>query len=355
MRIIIFILTILNCSIIYSQNVTFKFHKKLSTWDNDKTSNEVEMNKVAISPNEKYLAAASGVFHIWDMKTGKVYRNLTDKKGIFVNGLAFSPDGKYLVLVGQSYDKDHIEVWDGHDFKRIKDIYYNDVYYNESNKATITSVCFSSNSEYMYIADTRGNISVWLTKNWELLSKVNSKQSIWEIEISKDDKTLITASEKGIVDIWDLDNGTIRFFKTITIMSYGINGIYSISSSHDNRYIATNTNDSLKIINYRSSTVEKTITVVDSSNESGFFILYVDFDPTGKYLATGMEENNVKIWDANSYNLIQELKGDTNNEEQNEYGYNWSLVLFSPSGKYLILSNDAGFIYIYKKSSTKKD
>ncbi|MBO7228247.1 MAG: hypothetical protein J6V18_01020, partial [Bacteroidales bacterium] len=50
------------------------------------------------------------------------------------------------------------------------------------------------------------------------------------------------------------------------------------------------------------------------------------WSPDGKYLASGSLDNTVKIWDANSRECIQTLKGHSNVVES---------VCWSPDGKYL--------------------
>jgi WD40 repeat protein len=82
-----------------------------------------------------------------------------------------------------------------------------------------------------------------------------------------------------------------------------------------------------------------------------YFVLSVDFHCTGKYFASGHAANNAKLWSLETDEILQDLKGDRNNPDQNESEADiFCKVKFSPSGKYLAMCNDVGFIYLFKSN-----
>ena len=61
----------------------------------------------------------------------------------------------------------------------------------------------------------------------------------------------------------------------------------------------------------------------------------VVFSPNGEYLASGFEDNTIRVWRVSSGERIKTLKG---------YSSKVYSVLFSPNGEYLVYGSTDGYI-----------
>ncbi len=67
-------------------------------------------------------------------------------------------------------------------------------------------------------------------------------------------------------------------------------------------------------------------------------VISIAFSPDGKYMASGSEDNNIKIWSIEQQRELVTLRG------HNETVYS---VSFSPDGKYLASASDDGMIKLW--------
>ncbi len=355
MRILTSIFLLFNLTFLFGQNSPYRLHKKLSTWGTGLVM--TGMNKISFTKDEKYLAAGTADAGydnvlIWNVDSGKVFKNLSHTgKKISVYDLCFSPDGKYLISVGTFHPHKGIKIWKTSDFSVLKEITYDTIepytLYNGSYfpRTVLTGYC-TSDSKYFITADDDGIIKVWRTADWTLNSTVDIHAGqIGSIQGTNDGKKILTAGSDGFVRVWNFNVGNLVLRDSIR---FSDRALANLAISPNNISFSTNTNDSLRIINIRNHQTEKTIAINDSLD---YFVISVDFHCTGKYFASGHAANNAKLWSLETDEILQDLKGDRNNPDQNESETDiFCKVKFSPSGKYLAMCNDVGFIYLFKSN-----
>ena len=114
--------------------------------------------------------------------------------------------------------------------------------------------------------------------------------------------------------------------------------VRAVAYSPDNQYIASGSNDNtIKIWNAKTGQLVRTLPVSDQR------IYTVAFSPDGTQVISGGKDNVLRIWDMNTGEQVgQDLTGHTGSVRA---------VAFSPDGNQIASGGDDGKIYIWNKKS----
>jgi WD40 repeat protein len=214
---------------------------------------------VAFSPDGAFVAEAGGSsedfgIRIWEVATGQAVGILGGHSG-FVSGLAFSPDGRYLVSASQDTSA---LVWDWVNGDRLKELEFPGGVYSVSfspdgqtlaiggvdevenqvqNAAiwtfavgsweprlkfreywNVTSMAYAPSGEVLVGGGTSRNVQVWRTGNASSVFTLNHAHQVSDIAISPDGSTVATATcitvvnsdcTEGGIWLWDLPSGRL--------------------------------------------------------------------------------------------------------------------------------------------------
>jgi len=117
-------------------------------------------------------------------------------------------------------------------------------------------------------------------------------------------------------------------------------GVNSVSFSPDGKYIASGKDeDTVKLWEVESGKEIRTFTGHTSSVTS------VSFSPDGKYIASGSNDDTVKLWEVDSGKEIRTLTGHTGDVNS---------VSFSPDGKYIASGSDDDTVKLWEVDSGKE-
>jgi WD40 repeat protein/serine/threonine protein kinase len=352
--------TALSCSSVDEEFATASQDRTVRIWS-WKTGGEVRtlhghedaVRCASYSPDGKRLATAGAdrQIKIWDLKSGKeLYRILGHVHG--VRTLAFSPDGKQLA----SCDDKGCELWPADDVQDALPL--------RGHTNMVWGVAFSSDSRHLATASWDKTVKVWdvaaakeiitlhghthtvhgvafrpmpqssppnpspqlATASWDKTVKVwnvntgkvlatleGHTEAVTSVAYSPDGKLLASAGIDRTIRLWDAD--THKHLRTLK----GHEGpIFSIAFSPDDRHLASGAGaDAVRIWSISGDEVRRL-------SRGQFAVAY---SPDGRHLATLGPNEQLILWDAETGQEVQVLRGHQGTAPA---------VAFSPDGRRLV-------------------
>jgi WD40 repeat protein len=305
---------------------------------------------VAISPDGKILASGSRdrTIKLWNLTTGELLTTLTEHKSP-VLAVDFSPDGQTLASASNMEFQDgNIKLWDVRTLRVRQTL-------GSSLVALRTScVAFSPDGQTLATAHFDAAIRLWhLSSGKELRTLRGHGWDVNSVTFSRDGRFLVSGGVDGAIMIWNWRNGErIRTLNRpddflssmLSWFDRSVGSIRSVAISPDGETIASGGssigdngvfNPPIKLWNTNTETDLRILTGHTASVNA------IAFSPTEKIIASGGEDNTIRIWNYQTGELIQTLEPQ-------------SLVnslAFSPHGKILVSGTDDSQIRIWDVSS----
>jgi WD40 repeat protein len=302
----------------------------------------------------RYLATAGGpLVQVWDLENSCRAEEIMYAYDIsVVDGLVFSPGGKYLAV---AYLDKKLIIYDidaGQEVARTNYVGY------------LMNLVFSHDDKYLATANSDRAVCIWNASTGEEIAKLEHEWwLVSDFTFSLDGKTLATSSDDKTARIWNASTGeeiaklehddvvnqmvfspddtklatasydyTVRIWDTLTgevraKLKHG-GWVNQIAFSPDSTKLATASNDYTARI-WDASTGEE-IAKLEHECWQGS-VLDVEFSPDGAFLATRSDDNIARIWDASTGEEIARL----------EHPDRVNQVIFSPCGAILATASNA--------------
>jgi WD40 repeat protein/serine/threonine protein kinase len=266
------------------------------------------VESVAFSPDGQLFASGDleGQARLWNRETGQVLK--TYPIGANVYAVAFDLAGERLAL-GSGDAKIHIfNVADGSEIATL-----------EGHSDGVLSVQFSRDGTQLLSSGYDNTARLW-----DLATKSNTQTLelhnwwVWSASFSPDGKRILTTGQDGKAIVWEVDkNGEFKF---LTEFAQHRGPIYAGQFSPDGTQVATAGYDRRVLLwkpdEVHPVDVERRLRHLDDLPapfvELGTHngpVRSVSFAPDGQTLATGGEDNVIRIWDVKAERLAKELRG----------------------------------------------
>jgi WD40 repeat protein len=260
-------------------------HNQLRLW-NAKTGQIIDsfeipdtVGSIAFNNDNSALIAVlpKGDVKLFNIKTGKQIRRISDSSEVPAVLRTFSSDGKSTVSV----------LWDG----KIRIWNYETgkkKYFVQEEDGIVTAVALCPNNRYLAIGFIDGKITITDLIDNKVLPRMWNKSRIESLYFSPEGNLLVSGSRDGSIRLTDMQTGKetipiMRHVSGISSVSIDDGGMFIVSSGHDNTTRLWDTETGKEIISFIGFADGEWIAITDDG--------YYNSSPCGD------ENLNVRIGD----------------------------------------------------------
>lgn len=266
---------------------------------------------------------------------------LTGHSGVLssVNAIAISPDGNTLASGG---DDKNIKLWDLNTKKFLTSLL--------GHSQPVTSVAFSPNGQILATASDDKTIKLWHIETLEeICTLLGHSHIVKSVAFSPNGQILASGSWDKTIKLWDVNTGAeictiIGHRLQVNSVAFSPQGQILASASYDRTIrlwqIPTFADDL-----HREFKNRPCYSLLSTLSGHAWAVLTVAFSPDGQILATGSDDNTIKLWEVNTGQLIYTL-----------ISHSWSVVAvaFSADGETLLSASCDKTVKLWRVSTAEE-
>jgi len=229
----------------------------------------------------------------WEPSTGQCYRTIRYPDGQ-VNRLKFSPDRKYLAAAGHG----HVRLFD------VNSQNASPVLSFDEHKQNVTGIGFQREGKWMYTASEDGLVKIWDMRAKGAQKEYNAHSAVNTVTLHPNQREIIIGDQSGRVLVWDLNANDCH--RELVPEEGDMPAIRSVVVTPDgSRMLAANNKGKVFVWDYDHAayTPHKLMIAHDT------YILNMAVSPDGQHLATMSADHTSKIWNIEDFSIEKVLTG----------------------------------------------
>jgi eukaryotic-like serine/threonine-protein kinase len=252
---------------------------------------------VGFSADGRHIASCGwdSTVRVWDTNTVKEVACMTnDPLSININ-MTFNPDGSCIAAYARDY-KVHWWNWKSQSLVRSLD---------PKSDCSDTGVAVSASGDRLACGSVGGVVRVWDPRSGEETMELKEEDAtwIWDVAFDKTGERLAAANSLGndakcFIRIWDINSQ-----KPMAELSGHTKTIHAVQFSNDGKWLASGSYDETVRI-WNANTMELVTVLAHGSK-----VYDVSFSPDSLRLATGCADNTARLWDLTTFQQVAELRG----------------------------------------------
>ena len=215
-----------------------------------------------------------------------------------INGVAVSPDGK---TVATGAIDNTVKLWNAADGSLLHTL--------AAHNSFVQSVAFTPDGQFLVSAgdfvpgDPTSNVKLWRVSDGTLVGDFTHSQGqlAFAAAVSPDGRLLAVGHQGGQINVWRISDR--RLLRTLVADNGDLPQVMSLAFSPDGQFLAAGTGSSTVKI-YRTATFSLVRTLTGHT----FFVTGLAFSKDGTTLASGSWDDTVKLWNVPQFTLQRTLK-----------------------------------------------
>jgi len=255
-----------------------------------------------------------------------------------VNAIAVSPDGNTLASGG---DDKNIKLWDLDTKKVLANL--------SGHSQPVTSVAFSPNGQILATASDDKTIKLWQIETLEEICTLSGhSHTVKSVAFSPNGQILASGSWDKTIKLWDVNTGT----EICTMTGHQLQ-VNSVAFSPQGEILASASYDrTIRLWQipifadlHKKFKNRPCYSLLSTFSGHAWAVLTVAFSPDSQILATGSDDNTIKLWEVNTGQLIYTL-----------VSHSWSVVAvaFTADGETLLSASCDKTVKLWRVSTAEE-
>lgn len=287
------------------------------------------VNSVAISKDNKFVITGSdsSVAHMWDVQTGAFLKTFLRFETYCVGPIKISGNNKFIVIgshgIGGLY---MAEIWDVEEAEPLHNLI--------GHSQAIVSIEISEDNKFIVTGSFDNRAMIWDAQTGDCLHTLAGHNGhINSVKISSDSKFVVTVSSDKTAKIWDAQTGACLH----TLIGHNVE-LYSLAISPDNSFVVTGSMNRssvnvAKIWDINTGEYLKTLISVNAKNKCLSIGLY------SPYTIISKEYRMPKIVNSNNGLLLSEIPCDS--------GLPINSIIISSDSSFIAISSDDNSVKLW--------